>query len=299
MQQSTPAMIDRVRRSRKLKRFVRKGVPAGFRRDVWMVVSGAQSRLVHEGGKYARLLAETLEPQVADQIERDLYRTFPDHALFAKHEGATSEPPGVVQLRRVLRAYAAYNVDVGYCQGMNFIGGFLLVTLERDEEAAFWMLLTLINSYCRDFYVSNLAELRVEQEVLGELVRTRLPQVHAHFETLGFPLAAMTIKWLCTLFVDVLPATTVVHVWDCLLHEGTKVMFRVALALIQLHESKILAIHDLGELLHFFQRFPALILDSFILMDTAFEHVPSLSGKRIDELRQAVRAKQQQQTEAK
>lgn len=42
----------------------------------------------------------------------------------------------------LLKTYAYYNPEIEYCQGMNYIAGFLL-TLVKDEEAAFKILLQL------------------------------------------------------------------------------------------------------------------------------------------------------------
>ena len=36
--------------------------------------------------------------------------------------------------RRVLTAYARHNPSVGYCQGMNFLGGLLLIYLDEGDN---------------------------------------------------------------------------------------------------------------------------------------------------------------------
>ncbi len=57
---------------------------------------------------------------------------------------------GQASLRRVLRAYSLYDIDVGYCQGMNFIAATLITFME--EEEAFWMLVgkfTSLNVYLK------------------------------------------------------------------------------------------------------------------------------------------------------
>ena len=51
------------------------------------------------------------------QIERDLRRTYPRNPYFKR------DTEGFLKLRRILRAYAAYESQVDYVQGMNFIVG--------------------------------------------------------------------------------------------------------------------------------------------------------------------------------
>lgn len=59
---------------------------------------------------------------------QDVRRTFPRLAMFASDDG-------IAALWRVLRAYALHDPVVGYCQGMNFVAGLLLLHL--DEPSAF------------------------------------------------------------------------------------------------------------------------------------------------------------------
>ena len=52
---------------------------------------------------------------------------------------------GQRQLMNVLKAYSVHNPDVGYCQGMGFIAGLLL--LHMQEEDSFWLLTRLTSAY--------------------------------------------------------------------------------------------------------------------------------------------------------
>ena len=70
-----------------------------------------------------------------EQIEKDLPRTFPRSQAFARGE------VGVEPLRRILYAYAAFDTDIGYVQGMNLYAAIFLTFM--NEEAAFWSLMTL------------------------------------------------------------------------------------------------------------------------------------------------------------
>ena len=59
-------------------------------------------------------------------------------------------------LARVLGAYAYRNEQPGYSQGMNFITLVFLASLRGDEEAAFWLLCTLVEDVRDvDFYADG------------------------------------------------------------------------------------------------------------------------------------------------
>jgi hypothetical protein len=49
-------------------------------------------------------------------------RTFPDHSLFTEHMGA-----GQQSLLNCMQAYSIVDTVVGYCQGLSFVGGLLLM----------------------------------------------------------------------------------------------------------------------------------------------------------------------------
>ncbi len=73
-----------------------------------------------------------------DDISRDVRRTFHNERF---HEGKLEE-----ELTRVLEAVCYYKIDIGYCQGMNFIAG-ALICLTDDEEKAFWIFLVFLSEY--------------------------------------------------------------------------------------------------------------------------------------------------------
>lgn len=58
------------------------------------------------------------------QIVRDLNRTFPSHEYFKTGSGV-----GQGNLMNVVKAYSLYDEEVGYCQGMAFVVGPLLLNV--------------------------------------------------------------------------------------------------------------------------------------------------------------------------
>lgn len=72
-------------------------------------------------------------------IIRDLSRTFPKHEFFKNAEGAGQE-----SLFNVMKAYSLYDAEVGYCQGLSFIAGVLLLSM--PDEQAFACLVHLMHT---------------------------------------------------------------------------------------------------------------------------------------------------------
>ncbi|KAF7663204.1 hypothetical protein LDENG_00216560 [Lucifuga dentata] len=75
------------------------------------------------------------------QIALDLQRSFPTHRSLMGDSPEAIE--GQARLFRVLIAYAKYNPQVGYSQGMSYIAAVLLMQL--GEEEAFWALTALLD----------------------------------------------------------------------------------------------------------------------------------------------------------
>ena len=57
-------------------------------------------------------------------------RTFPNHPYFSASLG-----PGQLSLYNILKAYSLLDPEVGYCQGLSFVGGVLLMHSNNEEEA--------------------------------------------------------------------------------------------------------------------------------------------------------------------
>ncbi|KAK9879654.1 hypothetical protein WA026_006719 [Henosepilachna vigintioctopunctata] len=233
-------------RSSKLKRFIRKGIPLDFRASVWLQVSGAQKLKEDSVWNYSDLKKKITNPSLIDIIKIDLPRTFPDNINFIGQEQLTG------QMFNVLAAFAHQNSEVGYCQGLNYITGMLLLAT-RNEEASFWLLKVLVEKILPKYSVTNMSGLLIDLDVLDDLVRKLDVDIHKHIHKIGMPWAMVTTKWFICLFTEVLPTETVFRIWDCIFYEGSKIIFRVGLTLIKLHKAEILRTKELSELITCFK----------------------------------------------
>ncbi|CAN0383212.1 unnamed protein product [Lampetra fluviatilis] len=293
--QRQPGGAARLRKAATVKRYVRKGVPNAHRGDVWMATSGAQANMEANVGYYARLLAHEKDPVLVDTIATDLNRTFPENVYF--QDGA--QPSLKESLGRVLASYGHHNDTVGYCQGMNFLAGYLLI-VTRSEEKSFWLMDALIGRILPDYYTRDMLGVRVDQEVLGELLATKLPHVAAHVVSHGVPWPLLTARWFLCLYVDVLPVETVLRVWDSLFYEGSKVLFRVAVTLVRHHQAQVLAASGFPAVVTAFRAMAAgsFARDCHTFMQRTFVDPGSLPMATITAQRDSIRARLLQEAES-
>jgi TBC1 domain family member 4 len=108
---------------------IKCGVPRSIRGDVWMMLAKQHIRnhQAFDTGEfsnydvpYHELLKNLTEHQHAIFI--DIGRTFPNHEYYKSPFGM-----GQLSLFNILKAYSILDPDVGYCQGLAFICGILLL----------------------------------------------------------------------------------------------------------------------------------------------------------------------------
>uniref|UniRef100_A0A914UQ73 Growth hormone-regulated TBC protein 1 n=1 Tax=Plectus sambesii TaxID=2011161 RepID=A0A914UQ73_9BILA len=225
-----------LRTDKRLKRFIRKGVPQTLRPTVWMRVSGAEERMAAHPGEFHRLAKDRPVGETAQTIELDLERTFPDNDYFTEYGRASAT---IDQLRVLLSALACKHPRIGYCQGLNYIGGMMLLVM-KDAEKAFWLLDATITDLPA-YYVADMRGVKIDALVLHHLIKQRSPELAEHFERLDVEMLLVTTKWFVCWYLETLPIETVMRIWDSLFFEGSKIFFRVALTLILQNKARFLA----------------------------------------------------------
>ena len=108
---------------------IRNGVPPPLRGVVWISIAGARERLLEE--EYERLVSE--KSSYEGLIDKDIGRSFPNVEMFRDPAGE-----GQRMLANVLKCFSLYDNKIGYCQGLGFVVGPLL--MHMDDKAAFCVL---------------------------------------------------------------------------------------------------------------------------------------------------------------
>lgn len=245
-----------------------------------MKTSGMQGAFEANPNLYSDLLKSQYQADIVEIIKIDIPRTFPENIYFEVHKN---------ELFNVLVAFAHQNLSIGYCQGLNYIGGlFLIVT--KDEVASFWLLKHLVENVASEYHTKTMFGLQRDIHVISELIRLREPLVNEKVNELGLPWAVILTKWLICLFSEVLPVETVLRIWDVMFAEGYKIVFRAALAIILTLKDDIMKADDITELAELFRNVSKdpRMLNCHSFLESMFQI--KLSRRDIDALRNNYKA---------
>uniref|UniRef100_A0A8D3DL75 TBC1 domain family member 4 n=1 Tax=Scophthalmus maximus TaxID=52904 RepID=A0A8D3DL75_SCOMX len=221
---------------------VAQGVPRQHRGEIWKFLSEqyllrqtVPSRPPTNHTPYKELLKQLTSQQHAILI--DLGRTFPTHPYFQAQLGA-----GQLSLYNLLKAYSLLDPEVGYCQGLSFIAGVLL--LHMEEEDAFYMLKFLMYDVgLRKQYRPDMIILQIQMYQLSRLLHDYHRDLYSHLEQQEIGPSLYATPWFLTAFASHFPLGFVARVFDMLFLQGSEVIFKVALSLLGSHKPLILQ-HD-------------------------------------------------------
>ncbi|KAM8733150.1 TBC1 domain family member 2A isoform 1-T2 [Acanthopagrus schlegelii] len=270
--------VDDICPSPELKALLRSGIPQEYRQQVWSWMVRTRTRTMREQHpqRYQQLCEKSrMCPHPASrQIQLDLHRTLTTNQHFC-----SPSSPALQQLRRILLAFSWQNPAIGYCQGLNRLAAIALLVLQ-SEESAFWCLVAVVEVIMpQDYYTKDLVASQADQWVLKDFLTEKLPRLAAHFEDHSIDVSLITFNWFLVVFVESLPSDILLPLWDAFLYEGTKVIFRYALALFKYKEDDILRIQDSVEIFQYLRIFTKTISDSRRLISIAFSDMNPFPGR--------------------
>eukprot|EP00927_Polykrikos_kofoidii_P046414 TRINITY_DN40656_c0_g1_i1.p1 TRINITY_DN40656_c0_g1~~TRINITY_DN40656_c0_g1_i1.p1 ORF type:complete len:339 (-),score=48.80 TRINITY_DN40656_c0_g1_i1:103-1119(-) len=207
------------------RRHVLDGIPASHRWHVWKAAVGLDRRMQEGQGRFEALLAK--DTQWKRLIRVDVPRTFPDDARFDESRRNS--------LHRILHAYSVFDRDVGYCQGMSFVVGLLLlVSGGSNDEEVFWMFVAFMRDYhLAGFYAEGFPLFRRYLDALTALMDVASPELAEHFRQEHVQPSDFAHLWYLTVFINCLPMPATLCVWDSIFcGEGLPVLLSVTVTVL-------------------------------------------------------------------
>lgn len=218
---------------------IKSGVPPPLRSVVW--VSMARARDNDLADEFERLCEQ---PSPYDGIiAKDVGRSFPAVDMFRDAHGE-----GQRMLGRVLRAFSLYDQEVGYCQGLGFLTGPLL--MHMGEKDAFCVLVRLMENYdLQSCFLPNLSGLHLRIYQFSKLLAQHRPVLSAHLASLQVE-AAYLSQWFLSFFAVTCPLPILFRIYDVIFAEGaSETIMRVALSLMRRNEEKMLQSREFEEVM--------------------------------------------------
>ena len=155
-----------------------------------------------------------------------------------------STMPGVdaEALQRVLKAYAVHHPEFGYCQGMNFVAGFIMM-IYNDETTTFRVLVALMRKFkIEELFDSQLPRLRLFFFQLDRLVGVAEPELCSHLAEEEITAGLFASGWFITLFTNVLRENAdgdsgrvnenLMQLWDYFLVSGWKALIKFVVLML-------------------------------------------------------------------
>lgn len=195
-----------------------------LRGEIWKMICKVHNSKSQYKRHIIDKFIEQEDPKAEQKIMKDLKRTFPTVAEFK-----TPHTTGQNRLYNVLKAYSAYDPEISYCQGMNFIAGILLQVIP-DQEDAFWcMVFVMFVRDWRSIFLEN-DNTRIQQMIsdLESFVKRNCKSVFNHMkaeEVATFESCFST--QLISLFIYDSDLEQAIKIFELFLFEGEQVLLNL------------------------------------------------------------------------
>ena len=179
----------------------------------------------------------------------DIKRTFPQEKL-------CMEKSFLEKLKNILMCYSIRNTSVGYCQGMNFIVGRLLLIMDNEEQV-FWIFIQIIEKILPLFYYSDLAGIIIQTTIIDTFISFYLKKFYDFLLDNNFKLSLNNFihKWMVSLFAQALSPEMVYTFFDFFFLEGITCLYKGALFIMFTMQNIIFEQNNLCEFEYIFNMF--------------------------------------------
>ncbi|KAF8640745.1 hypothetical protein AX17_000396 [Amanita inopinata Kibby_2008] len=232
-----------VHRNPALRKLWWRGIPTKLRAQMWQNAVGNPLALNKDHyrmclARAKRALSSGVFPEATlSLIEEDISTTLPSIHIFNRETG-----PLYSDLKEMLCAWVVSRSDegLGYTVGIAKIAAMMLITMPPQQ--GFNVMKNILERHClRSFYGGDTMRDDVEAyyRIFDTLLADGMPKIYFNFKQHQISPAAYLPDWLLPLFLDHLPFEACARIWDVLVLEGDSFLYRVALGILAVLESRL------------------------------------------------------------
>ena len=237
---------------------IKKGPPDCFRWCSWCILNFLP--LDRSNSIYENYTNMALEKENKDRIIRDIERTFPNRKILKKdlRKKETS-------LYKVLKAFWNLDKEIGYCQGMNLIVGFMLILSNFNERDTFYLLTSMFSNTTkigkkydyniRGLFYDEFPLLSLLNYIFENLLEHYCPELKEHLESLGITIDLWMGRWFHTIFTLVLPINWCKRIWDNIFTENIFFLVKFGICFSLMIKEDILNMEEEIQVLNYFKKY--------------------------------------------
>ncbi|EAS04528.2 rab-GTPase-TBC domain protein (macronuclear) [Tetrahymena thermophila SB210] len=237
-----------------LQKCIKKGPPIKYRWNSWkshlMRISNPNIAFSEMCKLYQQYNQQESKEEV--QIEKDINRTFPSQPYFAtkSQQQYTRDNDTIIgfkPLKRVLVSISNMYPHLGYCQGMNFILGFILMINGSKEDEAFWMFKVLAEHpdfMLMGLYENELPLLKFLEFVAKQILKEQCSELLDFFEQNDIPDSFWLTKWILTLFLYNFPVKICSRFWDYIITNDIFSIIKLFIPLLNIFKKEFMSHED-------------------------------------------------------
>ena len=157
-------------------------------------------------------------------------------------------------LNNILKTCAMLNEEGCYCQGMNFVGAFI-IKITEDEEDSFYFLMGLFKyTDYRSIFKKDLSKLRLYFSIFDVVLKLYIPTLESYFEENKVKSNYYLSAWFIALFTSLVKhgkkLDAFLKIFDLFLIDGWKAIFNISMDILRKNEEILLTMKNEG-LLHY------------------------------------------------
>ncbi|KAM9969712.1 hypothetical protein ACTFIR_001548 [Dictyostelium discoideum] len=272
----TNCTTDQARKN--LKALIRKGIPDKKRNLVWKAIIGTnEADQTHcYNSAYSSSFGDESDPNI---------RNIPAFGgLFSPSDHLITEQ-GVKQVKSILNLIHT-NSHVEYCPQISDLVHILISFMSEANTYTTTSLILKDAEENRPHRFLNIDKKECAKFVhsFDHLIELHLPKLHRHMITIGLTNSfVFSDEWFSRLFVSFLPYNTVLRIFDILLNEGYKVLYRIGLALLKTHKKQLKKQKDIEKFLSTLNKLNLQMFDADALIKVAFESI-SLKRSHLEDI---------------
>ena len=157
-------------------------------------------------------------------------------------------------LNNILKTCAMLNEEGCYCQGMNFVGAFI-IKITEDEEESFYFLMGLFKyTDYRSIFKKDLSKLKLYFSIFDAVLKLYIPTLESYFEENKVKSNYYLSAWFIALFTSLVKhgkkLDAFLKIFDLFLIDGWKAIFNISMDILRKNEEILLTMKNEG-LLHY------------------------------------------------